>query len=84
MRRGAIQFQDECQKLVLYEFWLLLNVAHSLPRDHNRRRLQISYCIEKESNKKNSSNNNTLLSCSQKRKQLAMRTAATKTLPFGF
>lgn len=61
VRRGASQLQDECQKLVLYEYWLLLHVVYNVPRDGNRRRLWISYYIEKESNKK-SNNSNTLLS----------------------
>lgn len=61
VKRGAIQLQDECQKLVLYEYWLLLDIVHNVPRDGNGRRLWISYYIEKESNKK-SNNGNTLLS----------------------
>lgn len=61
MRRGAIQLQDECQKPVLYEYWLSLDVVHHVPRDGNGRMLWISYYIEKEGNKK-SNNRNTLLS----------------------
>lgn len=61
MRQGATEFQNECQKLGLYEYWLLLDVVHNVPRDDNGRRLCISCKTEKEATKK-SNNSNTLLS----------------------
>lgn len=49
--RGAIQLQNKCQELVLYEYWLLLDVEHNVPNE-GRIRLWIARYIEKESNKK--------------------------------
>lgn len=33
MGRGAIQLQNKCQELVLYEYWLLLDVEHNVPNE---------------------------------------------------
>lgn len=49
--RAAIQLQNKCQELVLYEYWLLLDVEHNVPNE-GRARLWIAHYIEIESNQK--------------------------------